>query len=132
MLNVSAQHLEGVTILRCQGRIVAGEENAILWDAALSGTDTHALILDLREVDRIDAGGLGLLLRLLAWTRSRRIQFNLVNLTRKVRHLFELTRLDHVFAISTGEILDLPRSGASLDQGQSDGVVSRILEDNRV
>lgn len=118
MLNVSVQNFEGVTILWCQGRIVAGDENAILWNAAVSHADTHTLVIDLRQVDRIDAGGLGVLLSLLAWTRSRRIQLSLANLTRRVQHLFKLTRLDHVFAIcSVDEILDLPRHGANLNQG---------------
>jgi anti-anti-sigma factor len=103
MLNVSVQTLEDVTILRCQGRIVAGVEAAILSDAAFSHAGAGMLVFDFRQVDCIDAGGLGLLLSLLAWTRSRGIQLRLANLTRRVRDVFKLTRLDQVFAICSGD-----------------------------
>jgi anti-anti-sigma factor len=101
MLNVSVQNFEGATILRCQGRIVAGDENRILREAVVSHSDTGMLVVDLLQVDRIDAGGLGLLLSLLAWTRSKGTQLRLANLTRRVQDLFRLTRLDQVFAISS-------------------------------
>jgi anti-anti-sigma factor len=99
MLNVSVQHFEGATILHFQGRIVAGDENMILRDAVVSHAGTDMLVLDLLHVDRIDAGGLGLLLSMFAWTRSRGTQLMLANLTHRVQHLFKLTRLDQVFAI---------------------------------
>jgi len=110
MLNVSVQTLEDVTILRCRGRIVAGEETAILSDAAVSHAGAGVLVLDFRQVDCIDAGGLGLLLRLLGWTRSRGIQLRLANLTRRVQDVFKLTRLDQVFAICSGDEMFAARS----------------------
>jgi anti-anti-sigma factor len=110
MLNVSVQNFEGATILRCHGRIVAGDENVILRNAAVSHAGAGMLVLDLKEVDRIDAGGLGLLLSLLAWTRSRGTQLRLANLTRRVQELFALTRLDQVFAISSVDEMFAARS----------------------
>ena len=114
MLNVSVQNFEGATILRCQGRIVAGDENRILREAVVSYAGAGMLVLDLLQVDRIDAGGLGLLLSLLAWTRSKGTQLRLSNLTRRVQDLFRLTRLDQVFAISSvGEIFPARSSSLS-------------------
>jgi anti-anti-sigma factor len=110
MLNVSVQILEDITILQCQGRIVAGEETATLSDAVVSHAGAGMLVLDFRQVDCIDAGGLGLLLKLLAWTRSRGIQLRLANLTRRVRDLFKLTKLDQVFAICSVDEIFAARS----------------------
>src|SRR5207247_11328146 len=62
MPTVTVQNLGDVAILRCQGRIVVGVENTILWNAVLSQTNISTLILDLAQVDGIDAGGLGVLL----------------------------------------------------------------------
>lgn len=118
MLNVNVQTLEGITIIQCQGRIVAGEESAVLWRVAVSLADTRMLMLDLGQVDCIDAGGLGLLLRLLAWSRCKGIHLSLADLTPRVQHLFKLTRLDQVFEIrSRGEVFDLPLRGTNLDRG---------------
>src|SRR5439155_21440542 len=62
MPTVTVQNLGDVAILRCPGRIVVGVENTILWNAVLSQTNISTLILDLAQVDGIDAGGLGVLL----------------------------------------------------------------------
>jgi anti-anti-sigma regulatory factor len=59
MLNATAQKLGDSTVLRCQGRIVIGDAYAILRNAVLRQTHTRTLILDLAQVDCIDAGGLG-------------------------------------------------------------------------
>ncbi|MGC1784676.1 MAG: STAS domain-containing protein [Acidobacteriaceae bacterium] len=58
------QKLGRLAILRCQGRIVRGQETAILCAAAQqNGRD---VILDLSQVNAIDAGGLGALVSLRA------------------------------------------------------------------
>jgi hypothetical protein len=54
------------------------------------------LVLDLAQVDRIDAGSLGVLLGLREWARSNAIRLRLMNVTNQVEHVLELTRLDRV------------------------------------
>jgi anti-anti-sigma factor len=130
MLNVSVQNFDGATILRCQGRIVAGDENIILRDAVVSHADTGMLVLDLLQVDRIDAGGLGLLLSLLAWTRSRGIQLRLANLTRRVRDLFKLTRLDQVFTISSVDEMCAASSSPLCEANTRDSMSSSVRHAN--
>lgn len=97
MLKVTAQNLGDATVLRCEGRIVIGEAYAILRKAGLSQRLSRMLVLDLAEVDRIDAGGLGVLLSLREWARSNGIRFRLMNVMNQVEQLLELTRLDRVF-----------------------------------
>jgi anti-anti-sigma regulatory factor len=79
MLNATAQKLGDSTVLRCQGRIVIGDAYVILRNAVLRQTHTRILILDLAQVDRIDAGGLGVLLGLREWACSHAIRFQLLH-----------------------------------------------------
>jgi anti-sigma B factor antagonist len=103
MLNATAQKLGDSTVLRCQGRIVIGDAYAILRNAVLRQTHTRTLILDLAQVDRIDAGGLGVLLGLREWACSHAIRFQLMNVTNQVEHVLELTKLDRVLEFSSVE-----------------------------
>ena len=96
MLNVTVHTAGKITVFRCHGRIVSGDESRILRKAVLSRVDSTILVIDLARVDGIDAGGLGLLLDLRAWTRSNGIQFKLVNVTGRVQQALELTNLSRV------------------------------------
>jgi anti-anti-sigma factor len=112
MLNVSVQSLGNVTVFRCQGRIMSGDEDAILRKAVLSQTDTKVVVLDLEQVSGIDAGGLGVLLGLRAWTRSNGIRLKLMNVLGSIRQMLEVTNLDRVFEICSEEELVDPMNPA--------------------
>src|SRR5215510_4547211 len=104
MLTVNIKNLGVVSILCLQGRIVRGEMEA-LRKAVEAQTAVSAVILDLTRVNLIDAGGLGLLLELHEYTQSKGTDFKLMNLQKLVRKLFEITRLNSVFAVtSTAEV----------------------------
>jgi len=121
MMNVTVHNFGNVTVLRCRGRIVAGDENTTVREAALLKATTYTLVLDLGQVDAVDAAGLGLLVSLQRWARQRSIHFKLVNLTPKVRHLFELTRLDRIFSIGAiPEMRECSRRAADLDQERTE------------
>jgi anti-anti-sigma factor len=96
MLNVTVQTVRKTATLRCRGRIVAGDEAWLLRQAVLAQADKIAVIIDLSLVDAIDAGGLGLLLELLAWASSRRMHLRLVHATRRVQQVVEATHLIHI------------------------------------
>ncbi len=72
-------------------------------NAVRSQTARRTLILNLAQVDRIDAGGLGELLRLRAWARTNGIQLKLMNFTGRVQQVLDLTNLDRVFEICSVE-----------------------------
>lgn len=97
MLKVTVQNLGDTTVLRCQGRIVLGDAYTTLRKAGLSQKHSRMLVLDLAEVDRIDAGALGVLLSLREWARSNGIRFRLMNVMHQVEQVLEVTRLDRVF-----------------------------------
>jgi anti-anti-sigma factor len=115
MLNATAQKLGDRTVLRCQGRIVIGDAYPILRNAVLRQTHTRTLILDLAQVDRIDAGGLGVLLGLREWAYSHAIRFQLMNVMNPVERVLELTKLDRVFEFcSVEDMLQLLHFAAAI------------------
>ena len=131
MLNATAQKLGDNTVLRCQGRIVIGDAYAILRSAVLRQTHTRTLILDLAQVDCIDAGGLGVLLSLREWACSQAIQFQLMNVMNRVERVLELTKLDRVFAFCSVEgMLQLLHFAAAIAPQSVDQAIERIMNDN--
>jgi len=70
------------------------------------------VVLDLAEVDTIDAAGLGdfIFLKTLACVAG--MEFKLVNVTERVRALLNVTQLDSVFETWLPEDLEIRVSGA--------------------
>ncbi len=98
MLHVNIEDLGSNVVLHCAGRIVRGHETAILCAAV-----RHAgrnIILDLAEVETIDAAGVGALLSL----QAAGIYLQLSNPSKPVREVFRITGLESVFEIlASGE-----------------------------
>jgi anti-anti-sigma factor len=101
MLKVHAKNLGTVAVLCLQGRIVKGETE-ILRNALRSVSEASAVILDLARVTTVDAGGLGVMLELREQAESKGIRFELMNVTKLVSRVLEVTRLDSVFQITAG------------------------------
>ena len=97
MLKITVQKLGDIHVLRCHGRIAAGDAGSIFRNAVLSQRHIRMLVIDLAEIERIDAGGLGVLLSLRESTRSRAIIFKLMNATKLVEDILERTHLRPVF-----------------------------------
>jgi anti-anti-sigma factor len=131
MLNATAQKLGDSIVLRCQGRIVIGDAYAILRNAVLRQTHTPTLILDLAQVDRIDAGGLGVLLGLREWAYSHAIKFQLMNVINQVEQVLELTKLDCVLEFcSVEDMLQLLHFAAAIAPRAVEQANQRIMKDN--
>jgi anti-anti-sigma factor len=101
MLKVHAKNLGTVAILCLQGRIVRSE-TATLCNAVHSQSGVTAVILDLARVSTVDAGGLGVMLELREQTQSRGIDFKLMNVTKLVSVVLEITCLNSVFEVTSG------------------------------
>jgi anti-anti-sigma factor len=96
-VEVTSQKFGNVVILRCHGKIVRGQEAAIL--RAVAEQQRRDVILDLSQVDAIDAGGLGASLSL----RAAGICLKLMDPVVRVREILSLTRLDSIFKICESE-----------------------------
>jgi anti-anti-sigma factor len=113
MLRVLPNKQGKVTVLSVNGRIVRGETET-LRTAVISRLDASVIVLDLARVLTIDAGGLGLMLELREYAESRGIEFKLKNVTKLVRRILELTRLDSVLDVTyTPESAAIPSYAAS-------------------
>lgn len=99
MLRIDTMKLGKVVQLGLEGDIVRGETD-VLRKIVLGQADACLILLDLARVETIDAGGLGVMLELREDTQSRGIEFRVKNVTRLVRQILEITRLDTVFEIS--------------------------------
>jgi anti-anti-sigma factor len=107
MLTVTIKCLGDAVILRCVGRIVRGQETALLCAAVQQ--HGRNLVLDLAGVDVIDAAGIGLLVSL----QAAGIYLKLMNPTKHVRKVLRVTQLESVFEIceSKSTVETLPRHG---------------------
>ena len=97
---VNIHDLENGVLLRCTGRIVAGEEVNILRSAALAHSDRKEIVLDLANVSTLDGTGIGILAFLEGRTRSTGQRLRIQNPSTRVRELLELTNLDSVIEIT--------------------------------
>ena len=100
MLTIEVEKTGDVAVVKCAGHLVRGQEVRSLRQAVVSENNTRIIMLDLSEVEAIDAGGLGALLSLRKWTREHAVQLKLVNPSHFVQEVLARTKLDHVFDIS--------------------------------
>ena len=63
----------------------------------------HNFVLNLAGVDYIDSSGLGQLISIWTSIRSRSGDMTILNPTKRVQHLFDVTRLNAVFEICERE-----------------------------
>jgi len=98
MLKVHTRNLGNVAVVCLQGRIVNGETSSLreAVDAQLNGS---AVVLDLARVSTIDASGLGLMLSLRKQAEAKGVGLKLMNVSKFVKQVFEITRLDTVFEV---------------------------------
>ena len=97
-LSLDTREVGRVTIVRCNGRIVAGGESESLRahiDRLL--LDRRSIILHMGEVGFIDSSGLGTMVRSLTSIRRAHGDLKLCNVTDQVRKVLEMSRLTQVF-----------------------------------
>lgn len=98
MLKVHTRNLGNVAVVCLQGRIVNGE-TASLREVVGSQLEDGAVVLDLARVSTIDASGLGLMLSLRKQAEAKGVGLKLMNVSKFVKQVFEITRLDTVFEV---------------------------------
>ena len=100
-LHIGMEQTGDVAVLQCVGRMVCAEELCIVRDAVTRLSRLRVIVLDLSRVEMLDARGLGMLVSLHNWACANAIQLKLVNPSRRVRDLLELTGLTSVLHISS-------------------------------
>ena len=95
----------GVTIVDLSGRIVLGDGSTALRDLVrnLISEGNKKILLNLRNVDYIDSSGLGELVSAFTSVRSGGGALKLLNLSKRVQVLLQITKLYTVFDITDDE-----------------------------
>jgi anti-sigma B factor antagonist len=98
-MNLKPRRIDDVVILDLSGRITIGEGTLILRNEIQKLLDAGDVkfLLNLADVDYIDSSGLGELVSSFTTVRNKNGQLKLLNLTRRVRDLLQITKLLTVF-----------------------------------
>src|ERR1700694_5866215 len=115
MLTIDVEKNSEVAVVHCSGRLVRGVEVCTLRNAVVSQKTTRIVVLDLSQVEFMDAGGLNALVSLHHWTRHHGIQLKLVHPARLVHEMLTRTRLNRVFDISSLRDILMILSGPDFD-----------------
>ena len=103
-LKVTTRTKDGVLVVDCSGRIVFGEESALLRDTVRQAvTENNRIVLNLGEVNYIDSGGLGTLVALRVTAQNAGGTIKLTNLTKRVGDVLQVTKLLTVFDVYDSE-----------------------------
>ena len=104
-MKTSTRQVNGVTIVDCSGRITLGEGSVILKDVVrdLLSKGQKKLLLNLGDVNYIDSSGIGELVSAFTTVRNQGGELKLLNLTKKVNDLLQITKLYTVFDVKDDE-----------------------------
>jgi anti-sigma B factor antagonist len=104
-MKVTTRQVDGVTILDLSGRITLGEGSVTLRDSVrdLLSKGQKKILLNLADVNYIDSSGIGELVSAYTTVRNQGGELKLLNLTRKVHDLLQITKLYTVFDIKDDE-----------------------------
>src|ERR1700683_4646223 len=105
-LTLDTRKVGRVTIVRCNGRIVAGSESeALRAHVAWLLHDRRAIVLHLGEVAFVDSSGLGTMVRTLTSTRQVHGDLKLCNVPEHVKKVLLLSHLAKLFESHDSEEL---------------------------
>jgi len=100
-LQYQIERAEDVAVVRCSGRMVRGAAMDGLRRRIEQLDRLRVLVLDLSEVQAIDAGGLGTLVLVRRWSLQNSARLKLVDPPVFLRQLLEATHLNSVFEVSS-------------------------------
>ncbi|MBB5326752.1 STAS domain-containing protein [Tunturiibacter gelidoferens] len=104
-MKIKSRHVDGVTILDLSGRITLGEGSVTIRDAVRNviATGSKKILLNLGDINYIDSSGIGELVSAFTTVRNGGGELKLLNLTKKVHDLLQITKLYTVFDIKDDE-----------------------------
>lgn len=104
-MKANTRQVNGVTVVDMSGRITLGEGSVILRDTIrdLLSRGSKKILLNLGNVTYIDSSGIGELVSAFTSVRNQGGELKLLNLTKKVHDLLQITKLYTVFDIKDDE-----------------------------
>ena len=104
-LKTSTRQVEGVTIVDLSGRITLGEASVVVRDVIndLMGKGNKKILLNLVGVNYIDSSGIGVLVSSFSTVRSQGGQLKMVNLSKRIHDLLQITKVYSLFDVKDDE-----------------------------
>ena len=104
-MKTSTRQVNGVTVVHLSGRITLGEGSVVLRDTVrdLLTKGNKKILLNLGQVNYIDSSGIGELVSAFTTVRNQGGDLKLLNLTKKVHDLLQITKLYTVFDVRDDE-----------------------------
>jgi|SRR5256885_13378046 len=104
-MKASSRQVNGIMIVDLSGRITLGEGSVILRETVrdLLGKGNKKILLNLGDVSYIDSSGIGELVSAYTTVRKEGGELKLLNLTKKVHDLLQITKLYTVFDVKDDE-----------------------------
>src|SRR3954471_8533974 len=104
-LKSSTRQVDGVTVLDMSGRVTLGEGSVVLRDTIrdLLSKGNKKILLNMGDVTYIDSSGIGELVSAFTAVRKEGGELKLLNLTKKVHDLLQITKLYTVFDVKDDE-----------------------------
>jgi anti-anti-sigma factor len=121
---LESRHVGDVTVVTCRGRLVAGPESSALQahlDALIA--ISPQIIIHLGDVDFIDSGGLGLLVRCRQRAQNAGGNLKVCAVSPKINDVLRITHLDGIFQAYETEaeaIADAHRTASGVDVASLD------------
>ena len=104
-IKATTRESKEVTIVDISGRITLGEGSALLRDTVrdLLAKGQKHILLNLGDVSYIDSSGIGELVSGFTTVKNQGGELKLLNLTKKVHDLLQITKLYTVFDVHSDE-----------------------------
>ncbi|MCI0362996.1 MAG: STAS domain-containing protein [Phycisphaerales bacterium] len=101
----TAREVGGVTIIDLSGRITLGEGSSMLRQMVrdLLGKGQQKILLNLGDISYIDSSGIGELVSGYTTVRNQGGELKLLQLTKRVHDLLQITKLYTVFDVHDSE-----------------------------
>lgn len=104
-IKATTRETQEATIVDISGRITLGEGSALLRDTVrdLLAKGQKRILLNLGDVSYIDSSGIGELVSGFTTVKNQGGELKLLNLTKKVHDLLQITKLYTVFEVHSDE-----------------------------
>jgi len=104
-MKFTSREVDGVTVLDLHGKIVLGEGSVTIRDAVrdVLAKGSNKILLNLADINYIDSSGIGELVSALTAVKNAGGSLKLLQLTKKVKDLLQITKLYTVFDIYEDE-----------------------------
>jgi anti-sigma B factor antagonist len=103
-LKISQRIVGGVSVVDCSGRVIFGDEAALLRETVKAMLPaSRQIVLNLKNVSYIDSGGLGTLVGLYSSAQAVGAEVKLAQLTARSLQLLQVTKLLTVFDVKETE-----------------------------